>query len=41
MLAGPIDLLTGDYLAGLTMLVRWKAKQMDDSSGYATTFLGS
>jgi hypothetical protein len=39
MLAGPIDVLTGDYLAELTMLILWKAKQKDDSSGYATTFL--
>jgi hypothetical protein len=38
MLAGPIDVLTGDYLAELTMLILWKAKQKDDS-GYATTFL--
>jgi hypothetical protein len=38
MLAGPIDVLTGDYLAELTMLILWKAKQKDDSSGYATTF---
>lgn len=38
-LAGPIDVLTGDYLAEMTMLILWKAKQKDDSSSYATTFL--
>jgi Acyclic terpene utilisation family protein AtuA len=31
--------LTGDYLAELTMLILWKAKQKDDSSGYAAMFL--
>ena len=35
----PIDVLTGDYLAELTMLILWKAKQRDASAGYATTFL--
>src|ERR1700748_2905482 len=39
MLAGPIDVLTGDYLAELTMLILWKARQKDPSRGYATTFL--
>jgi hypothetical protein len=39
MLAGPIDVLTGDYLAELTMLILWKARQKDSSRGYATTFL--
>ena len=39
MLDGPIDVLTGDYLAELTMLILWKARRRDDSLGYATTFL--
>jgi hypothetical protein len=39
MLAGPIDVLTGDYLAELTMLILWKAKQKDPALGYAATFL--
>jgi hypothetical protein len=37
--SGPIDVLTGDYLAELTMLILWKAKQKDPSTGYAKTFL--
>ncbi len=36
---GPIDFLTGDYLAELTMLILWKLKQKDDRRGFATTFL--
>ncbi len=36
---GPIDFLTGDYLAELTMLILWKAQQKNASWGYATTFL--
>jgi hypothetical protein len=36
---GPIDFLTGDYLAELTMLILWKARQRDASGGYAATFL--
>jgi hypothetical protein len=41
VLAGPspIDVLTGDYLAELTMLILWKARQKDPALGYATTFL--
>ncbi len=39
MLAGPVDVLTGDYLAELTMLILWKARRKDPSLGYATTFL--
>src|ERR1039458_6365509 len=41
LLAGPdpIDVLTGDYLAELTMLILWKARQKDASAGYATTFV--
>ena len=36
---GPIDVLTGDYLAELTMLILWKARRKDPSRGYAVTFL--
>jgi Acyclic terpene utilisation family protein AtuA len=36
---GPIDVLTGDYLAELTMLILWKAREKDPGAGYATTFL--
>jgi hypothetical protein len=39
MLAGPIDVLTGDYLAELTMLILWKSRRKDPARGYATTFL--
>jgi hypothetical protein len=41
VLAGPspVDVLTGDYLAELTMLILWKARQKDPALGYATTFL--
>jgi len=39
MLDGPIDVLTGDYLAELTMLILWKARRKDQSLGYATTFV--
>jgi Acyclic terpene utilisation family protein AtuA len=34
-----VTLLTGDYLAELTMLILWKARRKDDRLGYATTFL--
>jgi Acyclic terpene utilisation family protein AtuA len=34
-----IDVLTGDYLAELTMLILWKARQKDPNTGYAKTFL--
>jgi Acyclic terpene utilisation family protein AtuA len=37
---GPIDVLTGDYLAELTMLILWKARQKDPGSGYARSVLG-
>jgi len=37
---GPIDVLTGDYLAELTMLILWKARQKGPSQGYARTVLG-
>src|SRR5438132_7686873 len=36
---GPIDVLTGEYLAELTMLILWKARVKDPNAGYATTFL--
>lgn len=36
---GPIDVLTGEYLAELTMLILWRARQKDPAAGYATTFL--
>ncbi|HSP56121.1 MAG TPA: acyclic terpene utilization AtuA family protein, partial [Dehalococcoidia bacterium] len=35
----PIDFLTGDYLAELTLLILWRMKQKDTSTGYALTFL--
>ncbi len=36
---GPIDVLTGDYLAELTMLILWKAsRRSPDGGGYATSF---
>ncbi len=37
---GPIDVLTGDYLAELTMLILWKARQKDPAAGYARSVLG-
>ena len=36
---GPVDVVTGDYLAELTMLILWKARRKDPSAGYAKTFL--
>jgi hypothetical protein len=36
---GPIDVLTGDYLAELTMLILAKAQAKDPDLGYAKTFL--
>ena len=36
---GPIDVLTGDYLAELTLLILGKARERDPSAGYAVTFL--
>jgi Acyclic terpene utilisation family protein AtuA len=38
--AGGIDVLTGDYLAEVTMLILGKARAKDGMTGYATTFLG-
>jgi hypothetical protein len=34
-----IDVITGDYLAELTMLILWKARQKNPAAGYARTFL--
>ncbi|MEV5688253.1 acyclic terpene utilization AtuA family protein [Streptomyces sp. NPDC052164] len=36
---GPLDVLTGDYLAELTMLILGRARLKDPRRGYATTFL--
>lgn len=36
---GPLDVLTGDYLAELTMLILGKDQLRDGSLGYARTFL--
>ncbi|HVS13254.1 MAG TPA: acyclic terpene utilization AtuA family protein [Thermoanaerobaculia bacterium] len=36
---GPIDVLTGDYLAELTLMILLKDKLEDPSLGYARTFL--
>ncbi|WP_197320036.1 acyclic terpene utilization AtuA family protein [Saccharomonospora sp. NB11] len=36
---GPLDVLTGDYLAELTMLILGRDRLKDPSRGYATTFL--
>ncbi len=36
---GPIDVLTGDYLAELTLLILLKDKMKDAERGYARTFL--
>ncbi len=36
---GPVDVLTGDWLAELTMLILWKGMQRDPSRGWAHTFL--
>lgn len=37
---GPIDYLTGDYLAELTMALLWRTRQKHPDGGYARTFLG-
>ncbi len=37
--AGPIDVLTGDYLAELTMAILYKGRQKNPGAGFATTFL--
>ncbi|MDX6240566.1 MAG: hypothetical protein QOG10_5386, partial [Kribbellaceae bacterium] len=36
---GPLDVLTGDYLAELTMLILFRSRAKDPAKGYATTFL--
>jgi hypothetical protein len=36
---GPLDVLTGDYLAELTMLVLWRSSQRRPDGGTARTFL--
>lgn len=36
---GPVDVVTGDYLAEVTMMVLAKARLKDPAAGYATTFL--
>ncbi len=36
---GPIDVLTGDWLAELTMLILWKGYRKDPTKGWAVTFL--
>jgi hypothetical protein len=36
---GPIDVLTGDYLAELTMAILHKSRAKKPDAGYALTFL--
>lgn len=36
---GPVDVVTGDYLAELTMLILFRSRTKDPSRGYATSFL--
>src|SRR5580765_3287256 len=36
---GPIDVLTGDYLAEITLLILARDKARDPSRGYARTFV--
>src|SRR5437016_13735759 len=36
---GPLDVLTGDYLAELTMLILGRERLKDPARGYARTFL--
>ena len=36
---GPVDVVTGDYLAELTMLILFRSRAKDPDKGYATTFL--
>ena len=36
---GPVDVVTGDYLAELTMLILFRSRAKDPSKGWATTFL--
>jgi len=39
LLGGPVDVITGDYLAELTMLILYRSRAKDPSRGWATTFL--
>ncbi|NLA65773.1 MAG: DUF1446 domain-containing protein, partial [Leucobacter sp.] len=39
MVEAGVDVITGDYLAELTMLILARQKQQDDTQGYAKTFL--
>jgi hypothetical protein len=39
VLGGPIDVLTGDYLAELTMMILFKDRLKNPAAGYARTFL--
>jgi hypothetical protein len=36
---GPLDVVTGDYLAELTMLILFRSRLKDPTRGFATTFL--
>jgi hypothetical protein len=36
---GPIDVLTGDWLAELTMMILWKTRSRQPDGGYASTFI--
>ena len=36
---GPLDVLTGDYLAELTMLILGRDQMKDPATGYARTFV--
>ena len=36
---GPVDVVTGDYLAELTMLLLFRKRMKDPTSGYASSFL--
>ena len=39
IVGGEIDVVTGDYLAELTMFILWKTAQRASGSGYAASFL--
>ena len=36
---GPVDVVTGDYLAELTMLILYRSRAKDPAAGYARTFV--